>query len=154
MTPKNILVPTDFSPCAEHALDYACGLAAKLGATLHLVNALGASLPELDTALTDAAIQSLISGQQLELQRIADPLRPLVHIGKVIVKSGDARDAIVDAARELDIDLIVMGTHGRRGISRLVVGSVAGDVLRRAPCPVLVVRLLRRQQTSHIIVLR
>src|SRR5690348_1313749 len=53
MTPTNILVPTDFSECAERALDYACALAAKLGAKVHVVNAIGATLPELPVALSD-----------------------------------------------------------------------------------------------------
>ena len=52
MIPANILVPIDFSACAEHALDYACDLAAKLGARIHVINAIGATLPELSVALT------------------------------------------------------------------------------------------------------
>jgi nucleotide-binding universal stress UspA family protein len=140
MTPKNILVPLDFSPCSEQALDYACALGAKLGATVHIMNSLGAGLPELNVALTESMIDNLIRGHQTALQKVADPRRPLVNIGKVVVKSGDARDSILESAREVDADLIVMGTHGRRGLTRFVVGSVTEDVLRRAPCPVLAVR--------------
>jgi nucleotide-binding universal stress UspA family protein len=148
MTPKNILVPLDFSACSEQALDYACALGAKLGATIHIVNALGAQLPELNVALTETMIHDLISGHETALQKLADPRRPLVHVGKVLVKSGDARDAILETARELDADLIVMGTHGRRGITRFVVGSVTEDVVRRAPCPVLAVRPKSKGQPS------
>lgn len=145
MTPSNILVPTDFSDCAEHALDYASALGAKLGATVHLMNALGAALPELSVALTDAMIRNLERVHQERLDQLADPRRSQVAIGSTIVKSGDARDAIIEAAQELDADLIVIGTHGRRGVSRLVLGSVAEDVMRRAPCPVLLVRMTKRR---------
>lgn len=63
-----------------------------------------------------------------------------VH-GPAIVETGEARDGILKAAKEVSADLIVIGSHGRRGVKRLVLGSVAEDIVRRAPCPVLVVRM-------------
>ncbi len=140
MTPKSILVPIDFSVSAEHALDYACGLAEKLGATIHVVNAIGATLPELSVALSEQMMESLRREHAKELQRIVEPRRALAKFGEVLVDPGDARDAILAVAKRLDVDLIVMGTHGRRGVSRVLLGSVAEDVVRRAPCPVLAVR--------------
>jgi len=141
MLPENILVPIDFSPCAEHALDYACDLAAKLGARVHLVNAIGAMLPELSVALTDQMLAEMRTNNATALDKLIGPRRERAQFGPVIVHDGDARDAILRAAETSRADLIVIGTHGRRGLSRVLLGSVAEDVLRRAPCPVLAVRM-------------
>jgi universal stress protein A len=141
MTPKTILVPIDFSQASERALDYACALGASLGATIHIVNAIGEALPELSATLTDAMLKSLLDGSRAAVAKLADPRRSLVTIGETRVELGDPRDVIPDVAEKLHADLIVMGTHGRRGIARLVLGSVAEDVSRRSPCPVLLVRM-------------
>jgi universal stress protein A len=131
MTPKNILVPIDFSQASERALDYACSLGAKLGANIHLVNALGAGLPELNMTLTDAMFEQLHGEHRTAL----------ATIGEVVVKNGDPRDVILEVTEQLQIDLVVMGTHGRRGLPRMFLGSVAEDVSRRSPCPVLLIRM-------------
>ena len=141
MIPTNILVPTDFSPCAERALDYACALAAKLGAKVHVINAIGAVLPELSVALTDQMLSSIRHNNTAALEKLLAGRRAQVAFGEVNVVDDDARDAILKAANAVHADLIVIGTHGRRGLSRMLLGSVAEDVLRRAPCPVLTVRL-------------
>lgn len=140
MTPKTILVPVDFSDCSEQALDYACSLASSIGATVYIVNALGAASPELGLSVSYAMIESVLKGHQEAVEKLADKRRAHVAMGAPIAKLGDARDVILETADALDADLIVMGTHGRRGISRIVVGSVAEDVARRAACPVLLVR--------------
>jgi nucleotide-binding universal stress UspA family protein len=140
MIPTNILVPVDFSPCAERALDYACALAAKLGAKVHVVNAIGSALPELSAALTDHMLASLRHNNAAMLDKLIEPRRAIAAFGELRVVDDDPRDAILAAAKETHADLIVIGTHGRRGLSRLVLGSVAEDVVRRAPCPVLAVR--------------
>ena len=140
MTPKSILVPIDFSVSSEHALDYACGLAEKLGCKIHLVHAIGAALPELSVALTDAMLETMRAGSMMHLEKLAEARKPIATFGRLIVEPGDARDAILKVASALDPDLIVMGSHGRRGLSRLVLGSVAEHVVRRARCPVLIVR--------------
>ncbi|TMQ13132.1 MAG: universal stress protein [Deltaproteobacteria bacterium] len=140
MIPTNILVPIDFSPCAEHALDYACALAGKLGARIHLVNAIATTLPELSIALTDQMISTWRVNNAALLDKLVADRRSLATFGEVMVIDDDARDAIVKAARSVRADLIIIGTHGRRGISRMLLGSVAEDVVRRAPCPVLAVR--------------
>jgi len=143
MLPKNILVPTDLSEGAEQALDYACELAAKLGAKVHLLNVIGIptlGVPELGVALTSTVIDQLIDDNQKAIDAIADRKRSVVTLGEVVLKTGDARDVINATAKELDIDLIIMGTHGRRGVARALLGSVAETVVRSAPCPVLTVR--------------
>ncbi len=143
MLPKNILVPTDLSPGGSLALDYACELAAKLGATVHLLNVIGIpamGVPELGVAMTSTLIDEMVEGNQKLLDVIAETKRGTTQIGQVILRSGDARDLINQTAKELQIDLIVMGTHGRTGISRALMGSVAETVVRSAPCAVLTVR--------------
>ena len=140
MLPKLILVPTDFSANAEPALDYACELAAKLGATVRLVHAVAAPPSTLQVALSEEVLVKLVREHHEALDRLAEPRRALASFGEASVEVGDPRDTIVKVAKELSVDLIVMGTHGRRGLSRVVMGSVAEDVIRHAPCPVLVVR--------------
>ena len=144
LTIKNILVPIDFSTHAEHALDYACELAKKLDATVHLVNAIGAAIPELTVTLTGSMFETLRRNNTASLERLAEPRRGIATIGKLVVTDGEARDGILAAALEVHADMIVMGTHGSRGIARAVRGSVAEDIIRRAACPVLTVRV-----TSH-----
>jgi nucleotide-binding universal stress UspA family protein len=141
--PRSILVPTDLSEGAEEALDYACALASQFGATIHLVNVIGIptlGVPELGVALTASVIDSIVRDNQAALDRLADQKRPHVHIGEVVLRTGDARDIINQTAKELHCDLIVMGTHGRRGVARALLGSVTETVVRSAPCPVLTVR--------------
>jgi nucleotide-binding universal stress UspA family protein len=140
---KQILVPTDLSEGAEQALDYACELARALGAQVHLLNVVGIpslGVPELGIALTSTMIDQLVVDSQTALDRLAQT-RSTAPIGRALVKVGDARDVINQTAQELGVDLIVMGTHGRRGISRALIGSVAETVVRSAPCAVLTVRL-------------
>jgi universal stress protein A len=152
MLPKNILVPTDFSEGGEEALAMACELAAKLDATVHLINAISIpalGVPELGVALTSTVIDQLIEENQKSLDALADSKRGQVKIGSVILKTGDARDAINQAAQEVGADLIVMGTHGRRGVSRALLGSVAETVVRSAPCPVLTVRAHQHEHSGR-----
>lgn len=143
MLPKNILVPTDLSEGAEEALDYACELANVLDATIHLVNVIGIpaiGVPELGVALTATVIDSMIAENQKAMDELAARKGTTARMGQVILKTGDARDSINQAALEVGADLIVMGTHGRRGVTRALLGSVAETVVRSAPCPVLTVR--------------
>jgi glycine betaine transporter len=143
MLPKHILVPTDLSEGAEQALDYACELARMLGAQIHLLNVIGIpvlGLPELGLALTSTMLDQLVVENQDSIDQLART-RCTAPLGRVMVKIGDARDVINQTARELGVDLIVMGTHGRRGISRALLGSVAETIVRSAPCAVLTVRL-------------
>ena len=143
MLPKNILVPTDLSDGAEEALDYACELARQFGATVHLINVIGIpvlGVPELGMALTSTVIDSMVRDNQTALEQLADRKRSLAPIGQILLRTGDARDVINQAAKELGADLIVMGTHGRRGVTRALLGSVTETVVRTAPCPVLTVR--------------
>ncbi len=148
-TLERILVPTDFSPCSQAALGYALFLAARLGATLEVLNV----YEGLDGLTADAKVVVEGTGPQPLAHILRDraqrgmdrflsdlPGGPGVPV-KARVEAGKAADVISRIADKERFDLIVMGTHGRTGLSRIVVGSVAEKVLRDAPCPVLTVRV-------------
>ena len=82
----------------------------------------------------------MVIDSQTAVERLSKT-RCNANLGQVMVRTGDARDVINQTAKELGIDLIVMGTHGRRGLTRALLGSVAETVVRSAPCAVLTVRL-------------
>jgi nucleotide-binding universal stress UspA family protein len=143
MVPKHILVPTDLSDGSEEALDYACELARLFGATVHLLHVIGIpalGVAELGLALTSTVIDSLIRDDQQALDELVARKKDCAPFGQVLLRTGDARDLINRTAKDLGADLIVMGTHGRRGVSRALLGSVTENVVRTAPCPVLTVR--------------
>ncbi|HEY6178813.1 MAG TPA: universal stress protein [Kofleriaceae bacterium] len=139
--PRTILVATDFSDCAERALDYAVSFADTVGAKIYLLNVIGVptlGLPELGVALTTTMMESTVRTHHAELDRLAGR-RPGANI-EPMLRTGDAREVIIDVARDVHADLIAMGTHGRRGVRRALIGSIAEGVVRAAPCPVLTVR--------------
>jgi nucleotide-binding universal stress UspA family protein len=128
---------------AEEALDFACELAQTFGATVHLLNVIGIptlGVPELGVAFTSTMIDTMVRENQEALEKLAERKRASASIGQVLLRTGDARDMICQTAQELGVDLIVMGTHGRRGVTRALLGSVTEGIVRRAPCPVLTVR--------------
>lgn len=138
---QKLLVPVDFSECSEHALDYAVELADRLGASVHVLSVIGIpsyGVPELGVGITATMMDNMIADNQAALDALARPRK--LDSKNIIIRAGDARDVILQTAEELGADLIVMGTHGRRGISRALLGSVAEMVVRTAPVPVLTVR--------------
>jgi nucleotide-binding universal stress UspA family protein len=140
--PRTILVPTDFSEPADVALDYAVALAIKLDATVHLLNVVdlqGSQFADLGALLTPETIETIVSGNRTALERRARARRETGRIGDVLLRTGDPRDVIDEVARQSNADLIVMGTHGRRGVRRMMLGSVAETIVRTASCPVLTV---------------
>ncbi len=141
--PKTILVPTDFSPQAEQALDYAIEIASKLDATVHVLNVIGIpalGVPELGVALTSNVIDQIVHDNQAALDKLLAARAGKAKLGEALLRTGDARDEILHVAEEIKADLIVMSTHGRRGVARALLGSVAEMVVRTSPVPVLTVR--------------
>ena len=138
--PKNILVPTDFSEHATCALDYAVALAHKLDATIHLLNAMSLQFAEYPIVVTTDMIDGIMQSNQKELEKLIAARVGQASFGPPMFDVGDARLVIEEAAIKLGADLIVMGTHGRRGLKRVLLGSVAESLVRTAPCPVLLVR--------------
>jgi nucleotide-binding universal stress UspA family protein len=140
-----ILVPTDFSKFSQNALTYAAAFAEKFGAELHLlhvvqnlalmvpdtVNAVPPIVPSTEelTAAVRVALDRTVSENHLERFKLFKDVR-----------EGTPFYEIIQAAKEKDVDLIVMGTHGRSGLAHVLLGSVTEKVVRKAPCPVLTVR--------------
>ncbi len=141
--PKNILAPTDFSEISTAAVEYAAKLAATMHASLHLQHTMADPVAggwavesgRMAFTLDELAQQG---SEKLDKLLTADERATLKlesHVG-----FGSPADQIVDYAEEHAIDLIVMGTHGRGGLEKMWLGSVTEKVLRKAHCPVLVVR--------------
>jgi len=141
---QRILVATDFSPASSPALEQAVKMAKQNGALLLIAHAYQEpGLFELSRAPT--RVYKEWEGKLREL--VEEKLRPLVDgarregvEARDLLLEGFADEAIVGAAKKERVDLIVMGTHGRRGAARLFLGSVASRVISAAPCPVLTVR--------------
>ncbi len=140
--PKNILVPIDFSEQSEKAASAACALASKTGATVHLLHAYLIPVESVGIALTVSQkyVEQFVQESKAQLQELVAKLCPNASVGPLLVESGDPREVIVHKAKELNAELIVMGTHGRRGLMHAIMGSVAESVARSAHCSVLVVR--------------
>ena len=149
-----ILVPTDFGAASEAALECAKELARRFNAHLYLLHVVedpmatgvwtpevyvGASAELRDTLLRDAKLradQALTAAEREEFKAAIE------------IRVGAAADTIGEFAREMGITLIVMGTHGRRGLAHMFLGSVAERMVRTAPCPVLTLRQYRAHETS------
>jgi len=142
---KKILLPLDGSEFGEKSLPYAVELGQALKAQLLLVWVLhpqiimsefGAVTYQSLVSMEETEAREYLSGVQKDLQK-----RGLSAETRII--DGPVADAILDLATKEEIDLIVMSTHGRSGLSRWVYGSVANKVLQHAPCPVFLVRVKR-----------
>ena len=142
---KKILVPTDFSECARRAEEAAMALGRGLGAELTLLHV------AVETPLYNEGMRELVDPRKVyEAQRAwaestlaarAAEIRGTGVSAHGVIRSGVAVDEILKLATEERSDLIVIGTHGRGGLNRFFLGSVADRVVRLAPCPVMTVRL-------------
>lgn len=132
---KTILVATDFGAPAEIAIDRACEVAGLCGADLHVLHVVSRSSLE-------PWIEEDIDREKRDAQsRLAGTIGRRVKVPATIaVTAGEPAAEIIDYAKAHRIDLIVCGTEGRRGLNRLILGSVAEWVVRNAPCAVLTVK--------------
>ena len=147
---KNILVATDFGDASDAALTYGRDLARSYDATMHVLHVADnilirfaadtslAVLPDLQAKVEESARERMHA-------LVTEEDRNLLRAKPVVVTSLSTAEAIVGYARAHNVDLIVMGTHGRRAFERLLMGSVAERVVRTAPCPVLTVRHPERE---------
>jgi nucleotide-binding universal stress UspA family protein len=140
-----ILVPTDFSKHSENALKYAVAFAEKFGAELHLLHVvqdLALFLPDAVTAMPPVTppVEQLTAAVRVALDRLIEEHQLQRLKVQTEVREGTPFYEIIHCAREKDVDLIVMGTHGRSGLVHVLLGSVTEKVVRKAPCPVLTVR--------------
>jgi nucleotide-binding universal stress UspA family protein len=143
LTIRRILLPTDYSACAEGAFTHAAYLADHYGAELHVLHVTEPEGNGLDTCFDDLRItpEDIAADLKLPLPERDDrPADEPVSLVEHEETGPDPAPVILRYAEEHDIDLIVMGTHGRRGLRRMMVGSVAEEVVRLAPCPVFTVR--------------
>jgi nucleotide-binding universal stress UspA family protein len=132
---NKILAPTDFSELSAKGVRYASQLTKELGSELVIMN-----IVPLDES--NFASKREIDQHKLELDEflLARDLNPNLNIRK-LVEPGVPSGAIISFAERENCDLIVMSSHGRSGLSRVLVGSVTEQILRKSPCPVLVVPL-------------
>ena len=143
---KKILYPTDFSSYSNQAYFHAVALAENHGASLTVLYVYtGPTADAGPGAAADADADRRYCRDQLEQIRPANPDIPVHHA----FLEGDPAAEIARYAADAGIDVIVIGTHGRTGVDRLVMGSVAEKVMREAPCSVLVVKLPKGAPTAE-----
>lgn len=147
---KNVLVATDFGAASDAALLYGVELARRFGARLHVVHVTSdlAAFPNAGAGLPLAVgptQQALEDEARRELENLLpEPERSALGARLVVITSARAASAILTYAHDCDIDLVIVGTHGRRGLGYFFLGSVAQQVSRLAQCPVLTVRTHER----------
>jgi nucleotide-binding universal stress UspA family protein len=148
---KHILVATDFEEPAEAAFAYGRGLARAFSASLHVIHvvddvasraasmaAYGMDFQKIQDDVEQSAAKRLND-------MLSDEDRAQLNAKAVVITSPSPAQAIVDYATESQVNLIVVGTHGRRPVARFFIGSVAERIGRMAPCPVLIVRHPERE---------
>ena len=143
---KKILCPTDFSENSEHAMKYALTLATLSQAELELFHVVEPISYPQSTELFDPVLDEVELTMKMEAafqKQLEDQVAALKEdypkmSGKLV--TGNTFLQIIQAAREDNVDMIVMGTHGRTGLAHVLIGSVAERVVREAPCPVLTVK--------------
>lgn len=139
---KNVLFATDFSPISESALPYAAAICRRFGSTLHTVHVLSeAGLLMMAGGVDYVSMGTIYEDAQNEarekLDQISEHIESIPH--RNYVRHGQVWNTLASIIADNEVDLIVVGTHGRTGVGRLLLGSVAENILRHAPCPVLTV---------------
>src|SRR5580704_628146 len=145
---NSILFATDFSPAAEAALPYAIGLAKQYGAKVHGLHVrFPATYPIVGPEAMPQVIEAAEAQAKFEAQQVHEMLATVPH--EVTVTEGELWPTLNEIVSQQKTDLIVMGTHGRTGLSRALLGSVAEETFRKATCPVLTVRPQVSQNTER-----
>ena len=134
-----ILVPTDGSPAAERAIDHAIEFATTFDATVHALYVVDVALYSSLEAGVDAVIDALEREGEEAVAEIETQCSEAGVDSESAVLVGTVHRAIEEYVAEHDIDLVVMGTHGRRGVERFLLGSVTERTVRTSPVPVLTV---------------
>jgi nucleotide-binding universal stress UspA family protein len=159
---NKILVPTDFSPASDDALTSACQWGRSFGAEIHIVNVLQTLRPDLypapasppDSRSAPATVRECAEGELETRRRLAS--RQGVTVKCAAAEGLSAAGTILAYAEENDIDLVAMSTHGRRGVRRMILGSVAEEVVQFSTLPVLTIvageRSAHPLRPEHILV--
>ena len=143
---SRILVPTDFSPPSDAALEYARILAAKFGSSLRILHVIDDPTASSDYVAdgfapsTENIRTALLEQARTRLDGVMNHVNRTRYNAHADAVLGMPAATIIDYAAATNAGLIVMGTHGRTGLAHLLMGSVAEQVVRTAPCPVLTVR--------------
>jgi nucleotide-binding universal stress UspA family protein len=140
--PRKILVPTDFSENSDRALDYALRLAEEIDAevyVLHVYDVPLLSVPDAPWVVTSDMIHSIERAAKTALERLTSLHKREPVKMRALLKSGDPRAGIEAAVAEIGANLIIIGTHGRRGGRRPLLGSVADYIISTADIPVVTV---------------
>lgn len=141
---KRVLFPTDLSDAAAEAQLYACALAEQFGAELHVLSVLqDVSLmspdPNMPWVIPASSLEEVRLSLETALAKVPDPAWAAGKTVHRVIRVGAPYVEIDKYAEEHDIDVIVVGTHGRSGLTHLLLGSTAEKIVRKAPCPVLTV---------------
>lgn len=148
MTDTKILFPTDFSHCSDMALQYAAEVARAREGKLLIVHA-EEPPPVYGGGEWYYGVPEPMRAQLLEMLHKIKPDDTSVPCEYHLL-SGSPASAVVAFAKKEDVDLIVMGTHGRTGFLRMLMGSVAEEIVRKAPCPILTIRDPQRDDKRRI----
>ncbi len=139
MDKEIILVPTDFSEPSDAAVQYAFSMAKRLGAKMIFLHAIDWAKLEM-TALNSEVSDFIKEPAKTQLNNLVERAKAMGIAAESKQVDGPPFIQIIQMAETVKVDLIIMGTHGRTGLSHLVLGSQAERVIRRAPCPVLTVK--------------
>ncbi len=137
---KNVLLATDFSPASQLALSYALAIARRYTAVLTVINAIPPEPRDripLDPLPRELSRRLLDAEENMKQLEAASPMHDLDH--RLLLERGRVWDVLGSVMQRDHADLLVLGTHGRGGLKKLALGSIAEEVLRLAPCPVLTV---------------
>jgi nucleotide-binding universal stress UspA family protein len=137
---ETILLATDGSPASESASEEAIDLAVQVGARLLVISVLAASSRPSEAAPGAGSLPDSRDSLTTKAQSIVQRAKASGADATFLVWEGEAGEAIVAAAESENADMIVVGSHGRSGVSRFLIGSVSDYVVRHAHCPVMVVR--------------
>jgi nucleotide-binding universal stress UspA family protein len=146
-----VLVPTDGSPEAEYAARYGIALAGATGATVHVLSVVDESLYPRTSVLSDDLIEESLEAARAEAGEAVDRVAEMAGPGTNVVtevRQGVPAESIRTYAADHGVDLVVMGTHGRTGLRRYIIGSVAEEVVRTSEVPVLTVRKRAEEPAS------
>lgn len=137
---KRILVPLDFSEHSLKGLRYAIPFAESFGAKLTILHVIPPPVYSAEVVMVDPGQPELSYFAEKQLKAIREQMVPAHLETELVLRHTFAFDGILEAARENEADLIIVTTHGRTGMKHFMMGSTAENIVRRAPCPVLVVR--------------
>jgi nucleotide-binding universal stress UspA family protein len=138
MTTQHFLIPLDFSESSQQALEYAIKLAHQLQARLTLLHVV--YLPPMVEVDLSTQLLEIDTAARRSIETCCQRVQQAGLAGQTVVVQGVPWQEIVQHAKDLQADLIIMGTHGRTGLQHMLLGSIAEKVVRLAPCSVLVTR--------------